>query len=320
MKKVSLEEVDEAIRKSMIISREADDAISREPPSARFNSLHHSREEIEVALPGLPHTFPPRELYNYSNYLSVIAASRKMSPKIIPIPRILNDMIERCFGAFHHVGGMRQSLVEEICETWPALVKHFRDNTTAKYFIRLEESSPKDSPVLPGAVSCAEDVVKKICTSMRAKVAMEYAGHINATEKVILLPWDERMDSAKEFRCFVPPNDTLRITAISQYRWHAHFAGWDYLGVEAPDLGEHAKVLLQHIIHHSHSDGTLQQLRQYGLSFDIAAIDGDVQLVEVNPFGAMSGCGSCLFHWLDDAKLLYGMEDEIELRVTDSSA
>lgn len=42
----------------------------------------------------------------------------------------------------------------------------------------------------------------------------------------------------------------------------------------------------------------------------------EAQLVEINPFGATSGCGSCLFHWLRDAKLLHGLEDHVEIRIS----
>lgn len=37
----------------------------------------------------------------------------------------------------------------------------------------------------------------------------------------------------------------------------------------------------------------------------------------MNPFGAMSGCGSSLFHWIKDARVLYGFggAEEVEFRV-----
>jgi hypothetical protein len=31
--------------------------------------------------------------------------------------------------------------------------------------------------------------------------------------------------------------------------------------------------------------------------------------VEINPFGALSGCGACLFNWVLDGKVLYGLEE-----------
>lgn len=56
--------------------------------------------------------------------------------------------------------------------------------------------------------------------------------------------------------------------------------------------------------------GMKELLLRYGFSFDIALKeDGSVHLVEINPFGAMSGCGGCLFNWVLDGKMLYGLED-----------
>lgn len=69
-----------------------------------------------------------------------------------------------------------------------------------------------------------------------------------------------------------------------------------------------------------------QSLKERGFSFDIydpstttAQKDGGkMELIELNHSGAMSGCGSALFHWLDDARLLYGLKTphEVEFRVT----
>lgn len=70
-----------------------------------------------------------------------------------------------------------------------------------------------------------------------------------------------------------------------------------------------------------------ESLKERGFSFDIfdpstaptVQEDGvKMELVELNHSGAMSGCGSALFHWLDDARLLYGVKTphEVEFRVT----
>lgn len=68
----------------------------------------------------------------------------------------------------------------------------------------------------------------------------------------------------------------------------------------------------------------LEVLEEKGFVFDVAAMRGtgdgkqsyEVQLVELNPFGATTGCGSALFHWIRDAKMLYGLEKEdVEIRV-----
>lgn len=62
-----------------------------------------------------------------------------------------------------------------------------------------------------------------------------------------------------------------------------------------------------------------QELRRAGYTFDVAErMDGGegVRLIELNDFGALSGCGSCLFQWVEDARVLYGLQPEVEVRVT----
>ncbi|KAF4342682.1 hypothetical protein FBEOM_3342 [Fusarium beomiforme] len=55
-----------------------------------------------------------------------------------------------------------------------------------------------------------------------------------------------------------------------------------------------------------------------GLSFDVFydETDESSQLVELNVFDARSGCGSCLFHWINDWEKLYGDGERVEFRVT----
>ena len=50
------------------------------------------------------------------------------------------------------------------------------------------------------------------------------------------------------------------------------------------------------------------EVREQGFSFDMLWDDtrGTCELVELNPFGADSPCGSCLFHWIRDWDVLYG--------------
>lgn len=75
-----------------------------------------------------------------------------------------------------------------------------------------------------------------------------------------------------------------------------------------------AEEILGQILSTATTRGTLQELKAWGFTFDIVIKRGGrVQLVEVNPFGVDSRCGSCLFHWIDDAKLLYGGKNGIEV-------
>ncbi|OAK95956.1 hypothetical protein IQ06DRAFT_309533 [Phaeosphaeriaceae sp. SRC1lsM3a] len=134
------------------------------------------------------------------------------------------------------------------------------------------------------------------------------------------------MDAATEFRVFVPPpaaargisephTDDLKVSGISQYKWHTvlilPFDGsvpWI-----ADRVFQGARQMLASIAEYISAEmepdiGRL--LLRYGFSFDIALQeDGSVQLVEINPFGAMSGYGACLFSWVVDGRMLSGLEE-----------
>ena len=58
------------------------------------------------------------------------------------------------------------------------------------------------------------------------------------------------------------------------------------------------------------SEEITELLLRYGFSFDVTLQrNGGVQLVELNPFGALSGCGACLFNWVLDGRVMYGLEE-----------
>jgi len=52
-------------------------------------------------------------------------------------------------------------------------------------------------------------------------------------------------------------------------------------------------------------------LMEYGFTFDVVLQrEIEIQLIELNPFGALSGCGGCLFNWIQDAELMYGLKKD----------
>jgi hypothetical protein len=74
-------------------------------------------------------------------------------------------------------------------------------------------------------------------------------------------------------------------------------------------------LVLTHAENHT-NEFVQEKLRTEGFTFDILdASNGDIQLVEVNPFGAMSGCGPSLFHWTRDARVIYGVEEDAEISI-----
>ncbi|USP76621.1 hypothetical protein yc1106_03895 [Curvularia clavata] len=163
--------------------------------------------------------------------------------------------------------------------------------------------SPKDDNPMGGKLpsSTLYEVIAKLCTSMRA------------------------MDTAREFRVFVPPpaaaatdSETpknFKISAISQYKWPFVFeAPWGFtLEETVAKVETGAKAVLQEIVTYAKEELTadiVELLLKHGFSFDVALEQhGNVSLVEINPFGALSGCGAFLFNWVLDGRVHYGLEE-----------
>jgi hypothetical protein len=163
-------------------------------------------------------------------------------------------------------------------------------------------------------------IITKICASMRAYGCLQSAKQDAEKEgeeyepkmQLILNPWNDGMDPAKEFRIFVPqlaargviePHiKDLNISGISQYRWYSALQLPPYSAVQwvVDCVSEGAQRTLTDIVPCIESKvGTniKDLLLRHGLSFDTTLQkNGIVQLGEMNPFGAMSGCGACLFH------------------------
>ncbi|KAL9108101.1 MAG: hypothetical protein Q9227_007076 [Pyrenula ochraceoflavens] len=277
-------------------------------------------------------------------YVSVIARSQHVSEFCeAAIPSTVIRDLEEAHAAYQSRGVVREDLVQDIVETWATgstrslLEPAFNPTSKKGWFIRLDDCSPKDSLVVPGPVRSVRELVRKIVSSVRAIVAIRRAVSEEMVERCILMPWREEMEAGREWRCFVPPlrlkgdgrngeTEQLKVRGISQYRWHKPLKM--LAGLELEELAEKvstgAQRVLQEILLHSreHERRLEEQLQRFGLTFDVALMpvskddETEVQLVEVNPFGAMSGCGSCLYHWIRDARRLYGLENGIEVKVT----
>ncbi|PTD02808.1 hypothetical protein HYE67_010682 [Fusarium culmorum] len=127
---------------------------------------------------------------------------------------------------------------------------------------------------------------------------------------LFLLPFIHRMGSKREYRVYCAP----LMGAIA-----------------AVNLENNRKVMPKiwsgiQKIHHDIMEGLdlvnqLDQLllkQKQGYSFDVFYDETEERssLVELNVFGARSGCGSCLFHWIDDLDKLYGEGEHVEFRIT----
>jgi hypothetical protein len=75
--------------------------------------------------------------------------------------------------------------------------------------------------------------------------------------------------------------------------------------------------VLRDIIEHARDELEPETLVKYGLSFDVGLHgNNEIQLIEINPFGALSRCEACLFNWGLDARVLYGLEEDMIFIVT----
>jgi hypothetical protein len=122
------------------------------------------------------------------------------------------------------------------------------------------------------------------------------------------------MESKREYRVYCPlPRG--RTTAVSQYKWHQPSLFGERLAEELSGILErimqgirklHGEILEE--VRSGRGGDMDKLLLEQGFSFDVFYDEdtGQCSLVELNVFGARSGLGSCLFHWIRDMDVLYG--------------
>jgi hypothetical protein len=327
-------------------SQDSQNPLSR---SQRFNTTHHAHDEIVKVVPEsthFTHAAPPWAPYGYTIWHELIARSQELTDyHVFNIPSFLYEDLMLVYASWLCSGTVSAPLVERITEDWVSTksgktLAALLDGGKKRWFIRLDQMSPKDSPLggdLPS--STFNDIITKICSSMRAYGCLQSAKQdaerdgdgLGPKMQLILNPWNDNMDPAKEFRVFVPPpaargilgphTNDFKVSGISQYKWHSALQSPPgSTGEWVMDcISEGAQRMLADITSYTGSEVEADMkdlLLRHGFSFDIALQDnGSVQLVEINPFGAMSGCGACLFQWVVDGRVLYGLE-ECEIAMT----
>ncbi|KAL8896337.1 MAG: hypothetical protein Q9207_007756 [Kuettlingeria erythrocarpa] len=296
-----------------------------------FNTNGHSQHSIQLVLPSHEH-IPPDPVQPWvllEPWLDLVLESQGLSMNDvhkIELPRsFLATMSPISHLAFFkgYLAGDPEDL-QFLAHTFPRKTTGGVDIEQllkeGKYFARLNTCSLKDAMTGSGPVNDIDDLWKRLATSMRAAAGIQ-ALRAASDEPVYLylLKWNDKMLSELEYRVFCAPQSG-EITAISQYHW---FDKWIHSGKTeqrrneiAKRMFEKAKNIHQRIMHHP---AMTEDLKKRGFVFDILDDPDDSNatcLIELNDFGAMSGCGSCLFHWIEDAKLLYGLEEAVTLRVT----
>ena len=295
-----------------------------------YNTKFHSLAEISVEVPGITH-HPPDNMQPWmrlSPWLDLVLESQGIPDAdlhCIELPRSFATQLLFASQVGLYMGRLSESDVEDMRDGFPRTTTRGISlddlfNGGQKFFPRLDTCSLKDALAGKGPVGEVEDIWMRLATSARGVHGIRALRDEDPLRPVYLylFPWIYRMEPEREYRVFCPPSGS-RVAAISQYRWTEP---WCYASVPehkrasaARKIAEGIKDIHQRIIIHP---AMTEKLKERGFVFDVIEDGTDkhgVQLIELNHFGALSGCGSCLFHWIKDARALYGTHGELEFRV-----
>lgn len=291
--------------------------------SVDFNTSFHRQDEVVC-----PVVVPSEDPYSFARWLPLILQTRNQPKSTAQVAKLSRAqvllLIEASNGSII-TGELSRAHTEDFQdEIFPAFQS--LKFPSEGLFMRLDGCSPKDGrQTVPGRMSLhsIKDVILRLTTSQRARnELLKQLDTKRLTFDFTFLPFNDRMQSQREYRVYCCPNSG-RITAVSQYCWHKPwlFANLDpTLRVRISEkIWRKAVMIHQQILDDLDSSDDMDMLmRTQGFSFDIF-YDEDAeaaQLVELNVFGARSGCGSCLFHWVRDFDLLYSSTSSTEFRVS----
>lgn len=198
--------------------------------------------------------------------------------------------------------GRRSLLYEdELKEFDKIIAEHIAPDKT--WFIRLNESSPKDGIHGCGPLTSAEQIVTSLVTSGRAHRALRRSYEFNQNNILYIIPWRDDWKEELKFRVFV---HNSHVTAISQYVW-------------CKDVGltdTNIRIITPAIVSEC-NDEIIPRMELDSFVVDVivvldegTSIDDDttfhIELIEFNSFGKDLAAGSALFHWIHDEQILYG--------------
>ena len=195
---------------------------------------------------------------------------------------------------------------EEMDEIVDRLGKAGLPPTTTGWFFRFDECSPKDGAFAHhwDMIRGAEDVVRQLVTSNRARLALE-----SGNTMLYFCHVDPRWDYQREVRVFVHKG---MVTAISQY---AHDSTWFCARTDAQlealglKIVQKLTAMMRDIVF---------ALNTQSFICDILVKDDvgeDLHLIEFNPCGYWLPGGSAFYHWMHDRRLLYNDEGTVYFRV-----
>jgi hypothetical protein len=289
------------------------------PKTACNTSFHYEYEA--------PGPVPSEVPYRFSRWLPLIQRSQCIPSRDIQIVRLTRSETETLNDAARGSIISRRSnkaFEEDIdVAVRPALAR--LTFPECGLFMRLDACSPKDGESSADggrALRTVDDVILRLTTSQRAGNALlKLLREPDPVCELFFLPFETRMETRREYRVFCRPGDG-RVTAVSQYQWYKPWMFADRPGNEQMtairDIMRGVQRTRSQILDELDATDRMDALLlRQGFTFDVFYDDGssEVELVELNVFGARSACGSCLFHWVRDSDRLYGREEKVEFRV-----
>jgi hypothetical protein len=289
----------------------------------KFNTNFHTADEA----PDLP--IPTNAPTSFERWLPLVMRRRNLPSTALQVVGLSKAQVRTMVQAQNasiHTKVLSRAYAEDLeDEVRPAFAS--LSFPPQGLFMRLDACSAKDGThSVPGkmAVSSAEEVVLALSTSDRVRSAMtKFLASGDESIRIYLLPFDERIRTEREYRVFCVPG-TLRITGLSQYRWHEP---WMFANRSEEERSAIVQKIwkgiseIRNLVIDSLRGGNEMDdlLRAQGFTFDVLFDEerSRCELIELNTFGVRSACGSCLFHWVADRGVLYGEgSDEAEFRVT----
>lgn len=251
--------------------------------SRRFNNCHHTHAPITAALPSVEHAVPSPLPQHFNNWSPLITASQNIAASAwhaLAIPAWLIHDFQLLQVRWQDRLQVNEALLAEVLDAWPSPSMRaavFGSSPASaqpscseeeaskasspdgpKYFLRLDACSPKDAALRAGntPVTSPSDILRALISSLRAKGAMaDWVSRTHEPFRVFLMPWNDAMDTAREFRCFCPPapgtEGKMRVAAISQYRWFASFFAQEEAQRIAEEVAERAEEILAQIMVHA---------------------------------------------------------------------
>ena len=210
------------------------------------------------------------------------------------------------------VKNSRPKIFDEELDEIEKYIASYMDNSTGiKWFVRLNEASPKDGKYGNGPLMSAKEIVTSLVTSLRAYRGLMRSVDFNISEKLYIIPWRYDWNESCEFRVFVHER---KVTALSQYVWMKD-CGWniDNMKIVAPKIVDYCTNLVIPKIIHIDSF-VIDVIIVAKTSIITSDTEFQVELVELNSFGSNLASGSALFHWINDNDILYGRDNKIVAR------